>query len=309
MEGSAGEHDEAFGNMHEVFRDGYLRELEDTVAGFWKDRLRVAGVALGKREAMQTALVVLSDTRGHPTVLVKLGGETSSAPLVDNERHALCWLETCTPSIAAATPKLLSYGRQGSLVWLALDVVGGSATRIPRRERAALDTKRRAFVRSLWRGRSQTVPLKLTEPFASIAMLRDLTFDDEFLAMAYQDLMSLSDGLVPAAMAHGDFTPWNTFDVGGALGVVDWEGYMPQAPAAFDAFWYAYASARRLGGADPREASGSFNELLRDAAEDVLGGLSLEAAEHLQQILTALVPLAYEIDPFRKLLIARAQQR
>lgn len=58
-------------------------------------------------------------------------------------------------------------------------------------------------------------------------------------------LKLLMDGIapetvIPAAAAHGDFTPWNLFVSGDKLAMIDWELAMHSAPVFFDVFHYFY---------------------------------------------------------------------
>lgn len=88
---------------------------------------------------------------------------------------------------------------------------------------------------------------------------------------------SLDPGLlVPTALAHGDFTPWNMFAGEGRLHVYDWE-LSERLPLLFDAFHFVFQSGvlvKRQGGAAIVEAvlkmrkNRSVRRLLKDAGAD-----------------------------------------
>jgi thiamine kinase-like enzyme len=49
--------------------------------------------------------------------------------------------------------------------------------------------------------------------------------------------------ILPVTLAHGDFTPWNTFLMGERLYVFDWEYAQPAYPLAYDAVHFILAAS------------------------------------------------------------------
>jgi len=68
------------------------------------------------------------------------------------------------------------------------------------------------------------------------------------------------DTIVPCAMAHGDYTPWN-MSIGKQLSTYDWELSMESAPLFFDWFHFIYQSRVLLMHQDFEDIKNEINQL------------------------------------------------
>lgn len=100
-----------------------------------------------------------------------------------------------------------------------------------------------------------TVPLQQTSFWTqarqSVAHLRstpDARISSHFVDKLDWLMASLPvQQLVPVAVAHGDFTPWNLLLQGNQLCVVDWELYRAELPGLYDLFHFHYQSLTLIG--------------------------------------------------------------
>ncbi|MEM7656525.1 MAG: hypothetical protein AAF399_10385 [Bacteroidota bacterium] len=78
------------------------------------------------------------------------------------------------------------------------------------------------------------------------------------------------DSVVPMAMAHGDFTPWNQYHSAEAIHLYDWELSQPSAPMLYDAFHFVYQSGILLLQATETELAAHLSTALELPAMQAL---------------------------------------
>ena len=70
---------------------------------------------------------------------------------------------------------------------------------------------------------------------------------------------------IPLHFVHGDFAPWNAFQVNERLYLYDWEYAQEEAPAGYDLFHFMIQTAWLVDGQPPREIAGYVLEWANDA--------------------------------------------
>ena len=178
--------------------------------------LRIAAFLGSEGPARKLSAVVL-DRNGDPAFFAKVASTAPAIAALENEARTLDGLEVVARSVVL--PQVVSFESDAHGALLLLTPVAGSRMN----HRAEATNLHVELISEL---------LEVRRPFdgaahrdALRARLRAApeTAESAFLQRA----LTLTEDIWPSVrsihFSHGDLTPWNCLDCGGALGVVDWE--------------------------------------------------------------------------------------
>lgn len=167
--------------------------------------------------------VQVMDEKGKIVGYAKLGSRPAVSSLLKHEAYILNVIEELDLK-AAFTPKVLYIGVQLEATLLVTDTLKTSRTKSV----TCFTASHRAFLEELKRKTLQS-----SEPVTSFVnnfsdRIQPLKHRLEFiwqqrLSSALVLLENSGDLDINCCLSHGDFTPWNTFNVDGKLYVFDWE--------------------------------------------------------------------------------------
>lgn len=186
----------------------------------------------GQFDHHKKSVIRALDRRGAARAILKVGTSNRSDDAVRREAAAL---ETLKEHGLQLGPALLASGEREGHAWLAEEVLPG------RRTDPALLPMHAQFLIELGEASREEGPLEDNQFFveASTALdemkpEQDPDWYAEYTALRSALVHTSDDALVPTAMAHGDFTPWNLFAHKGRLRSFDWEHFAGRAPALHD---------------------------------------------------------------------------
>lgn len=212
----------------------HVSNVQPAVVAF-DSRARQAAFFTGTPGPHRKAVVQLMDARGGIRGYVKVASSTAASALLQHEAATLRWLHALDLR-SAWIPQATTFHTAGGVTVLATDTIKTLGSACPvRLQRVHLDFLDELAARtgSRWvmtgdallaRWDAQARQLAGAVAPAWSARLRD--------ALAY--LACGPDRIAPMGLAHGDFTPTNTFVQHGRLGVFDWEYAGNAYPADFD---------------------------------------------------------------------------
>jgi hypothetical protein len=191
----------------------------------------------------------------------------------------------------AAVPDLLDFRTASDAAWLATDTQRAPGHVVAQE----FTSPHRAFLAEL---------AEKTEAPGLMGTLRELanTFENLRPKLGREWATRLESGIEhliadidmqPAALAHGDFTPWNSFIVGERLYVFDWEYAHPAYPLGYDQVHFMLATnpvtpaLTLLTSLESEIAATWFNDDLRSAARAILFSLLLHATFYLNRAIKA----------------------
>ena len=161
-------------------------------------------------------------------------------PYLENEARMLEYVAGLELA-SASVPKLLEHKQEECFAQLVTDSLRVPEHVVARR----LGPAHRAFLAELAvkterAGGAETLS-KLTERLVEIFPF----LSDEWSSRLNAGVEQLNRrlGTLRVGLAHGDFTPWNTFLVGQKLYVFDWEYAQPNYPLGYDAVHFTLAAS------------------------------------------------------------------
>lgn len=206
-------------------------------------------IASGVPGRDQKTIVQLVTPDGRVVAYAKIAHNEHSRALVSHEAHALERLA----ALDVGAPHCLGFesGAHGTL--LVQSALEGETWR------GGFAAPQARFLERLERATASRLPLEEV-PSHRIALARLDVLKDQanpgwwhlFHELAAQ-LRSAADGrALPCAMAHGDFTPWNSVIANGEVRAFDWEHSRELAPRLHDAFHFVLQQAVLVERVDPR---------------------------------------------------------
>lgn len=224
----------------------------------------------------------------------KISRDPTIKPYLENEARVLT--EVAGLGLASAeTPRLLEWSKgdeNGDVAWLVTD-----SLRTPGRSVALrLGAAHYAFLAEL---AAKTV--RPSEGGATLAALSCKIetlrpkLESEWIARIEEGVKRLAEVAVslPVAMAHGDFTPWNSFLTGDRLYVFDWEYAHPAYPLGYDEIHFTLAAGlteaptRLLNALETSLAARWYGGDSARAAQAILFSLLLHAGFYLGRAIAA----------------------
>ena len=178
---------------------------------------------------------------GDRAAIWKVGQAGLPAQLVQAESQALAWLEQHGAGVLG--PKLHGTGESFGARWIRMEeligvrpgfALGGSAERFTRQLASAAP----------WRGLIEDSPWHLRVCTGQVAIEQAAPRVVARTRSALEQVISQSGAVeITFHPAHGDFTPWNTRQIGTELRAFDWEFFQPDAPPLFDHYhWIVQTS-------------------------------------------------------------------
>lgn len=192
---------------------------------------------------------------------------------------------------SAAVPRLIDHHDQDGIAWLITDSLRAPGHVVARE----LGSAHFAFLEELAeKTRHRGGAATLAELDAAFALLRPALEMDwaTRLASGISRITPDIDAL-PVALAHGDFTAWNTFTVEDRLYVFDWEYSHPAYPLGYDRVHFTIAgdpaapAPALLDRLETEIAIACFEGDRRGAARAILFSLLLHAAFYLARAIEA----------------------
>lgn len=174
---------------------------------------------------------------------------------------------------SAETPRLLEWCEDdGGVAWLVTDSLRASGHSVA----LGLGAPHYAFLAELAAktGRPGEGSATLTTLSRTVETLRP-DLESEWVARIEEGITRLAEAAasMPVAMAHGDFTPWNSFLTGDRLYVFDWEYAHPTYPLGYDEIHFTLATS------SAEAATTLLNTLETALAARWYGGDSARAAQ------------------------------
>lgn len=222
----------------------------------------------------------------------KISRDPAVKPYLENEARMLS--EIAGLDLASAdTPQLLDWREgDGDVAWLVTD-----SLRAPRHSVALdLTTPHYAFLAEL--------AAKTGRPGEGIDTLATLSrtvetlrpeLESEWVTRIKEGIAQLAEAAasMPVALAHGDFTPWNSFLTEGRLYVFDWEYAHPAYPLGYDEIHFtlatssAEAATTLLNALESALAARWYGGDSAKAAQAILFSLLLHAVFYLGRVIAA----------------------
>lgn len=207
---------------------GFVRFL-NRIMGMDSDRLPTLGVLAGNPHSPgQRLILLLFNTAGHPTAVVKAGQAEKARELIVKKKR---FLESVTQS-SLGMPKLRDVFADEQRSAIALDYFPGRTPRLD--EEHALPA-----ILSSWIQSDRTIPIPATSAWQEL----------EKVCAAHPLFASLADALkdrpVRPTLLHGDLTPWNVrVSPAGDWMVIDWERGDANGLPGWD--WFHYVIQTRI---------------------------------------------------------------
>lgn len=207
-------------------------------------------------------------------------------PFLENEAVLLRQLSAMNLR-AVDVPRLISYRDGGDSAWLVTDSLRAPGHVLP----YSLGTAHFAFLAEL---AGNTVHYSGADTLTDLARIietlrQKLTEDWTVRLCAGISRLTPHAEAMPVGLAHGDFTPWNSFLLGKRLYVFDWEYAHPAYPLGYDQVHFTLSANRApattalVEKLDEEVASQWFNGDRAASKRAVLFSLLLHAAFYLRR--------------------------
>jgi thymidylate kinase len=208
--------------------------------------------------------IIELNTNGETTHFIKVGLNKNSKDLIRNEAHILVGLQQVDLGDSVIPNATLNCDLNSALFnnIKPQNAIQGSS----------LKNEHFSFLENLYAKTTNTIKLEQAYSFFKIkSELALATRQPHFYRVEsiYESLETLLQSIpqevfVPVGLAHGDFTPWNTFSSENKLSVFDWELATFEMPLLFDAFHFVFQSAVMLKNAGWKQIKLELSFLLRN---------------------------------------------
>ncbi len=236
-------------------------------------------IASGVPGRDQKTIVQLVTLDGRVVAYAKIAHNEHSRALVAHEAHALERLAT----LDVGAPRCLGFESGAHGTMLVQTAVGGEVWR------GQFGLPQTRFLERLERATARRLPLEEVAShrtamggLAALEHRADPDWWQLFHELAGRLRSAAQGKLLPCAMAHGDFTPWNGVIADGEARAFDWEHARDLAPRLHDAFHFVLQQAVLIERVEPRR--------LRALLEARTAGLSRE--EWLVQLAAYVLDIA-----------------
>ena len=232
----------------------------------------VVGAVCGRdlRPNRKPVLQIL-DADGAVEAFVKVGWNSHTRGLVDDEAESLAWLAT-RELRSFQIPRVLHHGDWAGRRLLVLSAAPHLRLRRGGQQEPSTLGVELEIARSRWSGRGELGPSRYLEALRSRLSRPGLSADTVRRVRAQVDLVvdRLGGSVLEFGAWHGDFAPWNTIGTRGPLFVMDWERFGGPVPVGFDHVHHRFQSLRGAG-RPVDDAARSAVSSLRTVAVDAGG--------------------------------------
>lgn len=251
--------------VHTDSTDGLAAVLQQVLG---EQRLTY-GISFGPPRANRKPVIQVLDAHGDQVVFVKLGVNELTDGRVRDERQALETVATLGLSSVQA-PGLVTGGSYRGHEYLVMQPVPTWSDIDPS------SVNRQHAMRELCiTGQHPAEELARTPWWSHL--LDDLsrspggTDSDELRRLARSLEQVAACDAVTMGPAHGDWTPWNTAQVGSRVVLWDWERFHPRVPRGWDAIHFEVEDLVRTRGVHPREALRQVAQRMAQLVDDPWG--------------------------------------
>lgn len=211
-----------------------------SIAGGFEGQARNFAYFTGTNGPHRKVAVQIMDVSGRLLGYAKVSGNPHVKKFIEYERDMLRRvgdLALCT----AHVPNVLLSGDENGVFSLVTDTLKTPETR----PQTVVKESHVAFLQEL-RAKTSMPGEKAhyaqdLEERLSLAIARLAPPWPERLRYGIKRLRGMEAALMEPSLVHGDFTPWNSFEVGDKLYVFDWEHAIGRAPACYDLIHFLLA--------------------------------------------------------------------